>query len=217
MQQHDDMATTRLPTPTHQPAVINGQTFSLLAFYYPGKNTAWDDIYNAPFLGNFWITPVMIKPGNLRAATFHTGEAAFQATKWWQDDAVLKMFENAKDGNEAFRIRNSAPGQTNHNWAGFGQIGAMEAVLRSKFTNPDLADALKSTGDAYLLEHNMFDDLDDFWSDNCDGSGRNELGLALMRLRDELNGQTSTLSYPAPGEFTQNVKGRAGCLHHKKT
>ena len=74
-------------------------------------------------------------------------------------------------------------------------------MLQSKFANPDLAAALKSPGKAYLLEHNVYDDLDDFWSDNCNGFGEKQLGLALMRLRDKLNGQTAKLSYPSPGKF----------------
>lgn len=205
------MSTQSLPKPTPQSVVIDGRTFALVAFYYPGKNTAWDDIYNAPFLGNFWLAPVTIKPKGLPSGTFHTAEAAFQATKWWQDPDTLRKFENAKDGNEAFRIRNSAPGQTNHDWAGFGQIGAMEAVLESKFADPALADALKATGQAYLLEHNQYDDLDDFWSDNCDGRGQNQLGLALMRLRAEIDDKP-LLSYPPPAKFCAMVQGCTRCL-----
>ena len=204
--------------PTPKSVTIDGQNFYLLAFYYPGSNTPWDDIYNAPFLGNFWISSVTITPPNQPSGTFHTAEAAFQATKWWQNDDIRKEFEVAKDGNAAFSVRNKKGKDgktrpwTNSNYAGYGNnVKAMEAVLESKFQNQELAELLTLTGDSYLLEHNSHDDRDDFWSDNCDGSGQNQLGLALMRLRSQLGG-VALASYPHPGEFTKHVLGCTECL-----
>ncbi len=203
------------PTPTPQSVTIDGKNFDLVAFYYPGKNAPWDDIYNAPFMGNFWISPVTIAPANQPAATFHTAEAAFQATKWWQDASIRKQFENAADGNAAFTLRNHAGSQTNYDWAGLGRVGAMDAALKSKFKDSALAAALLSTGNAYLLEHNSHDDRDDFWSDNCNGLGENQLGLALMRRRSELNGGAPILQYPPPGKFTEHVQGCQPCRHRR--
>jgi hypothetical protein len=37
---------------------IDGATVELVAFYFPGTNAPWDDVYAAPFLGNFWICRV---------------------------------------------------------------------------------------------------------------------------------------------------------------
>jgi predicted NAD-dependent protein-ADP-ribosyltransferase YbiA (DUF1768 family) len=205
------------PVPTPQAVTIDGEQFELVAFYYPGSNSPWDDVYNAPFMGNFWIAPVTITPPKQPlSVTFHTAEAAFQATKWWQDDAIRNRFRDAPDGNSAFSVRNHAGPQTNYDWAGLGRIGAMEAALRSKFQDKALAAALLSTADAYLLEHNSHDDRDDFWSDNCDGSGQNQLGLALMRLRSELSGKP-ILSYPLPGKFTPHVQGGQPCRHRHQT
>lgn len=204
-------SSTTPPTPTPQPVTIDGKSYDLVAFYYPGQNTCWDDIYNAPFMGNFWISSVTITPPNQPSGTFHTAEAAFQATKWWQNASIRQKFENAPDGNAAFHIRNHAGPQTNHDWAGFGRIGAMEAVLKSKFQEPTLANLLLCTGEAYLLEHNSHTNRDKFWSDNCDGTGGNQLGLALMRLRSELNGGTSLPLYPSPNKFTPLVQGAQPC------
>ncbi len=201
----------QLPTPDPDSVQVDGQKYELIAFYYPGKNTDWDNIYNAPFLGNFWKSPVTIKPHGQTSGIFHTAEAAFQATKWWQDPVIRKKFEDAADGDAAFHVRNHAGPQTNHNWGGFGRIGAMEAVLESKFSISALKTALISTGDAYLLEHNSHDNRDNFWSDNCDGSGQNQLGLALMRLRSKL-AQKPMREYPSPAKFTEQIKGRKPCL-----
>ena len=41
-------------------------------------------------------------------------------------------------------------------------------------------------GDAFLLEHNTGTGKDDYWSDNWDGSGGNNLGLDLMELRAQI-------------------------------
>lgn len=42
---------------------------------------------------------------------------------------------------------------------------------------------LDGTGDAVLVEHT---DNDSYWGDGGDGSGRNQLGKTLMRVREEL-------------------------------
>ncbi|MEM1054415.1 MAG: NADAR family protein [Bacteroidota bacterium] len=201
-----------LPSPSPQPVQIDGTDYTLVAFYYPGRNTAWDDIYNVPYFGNFWITPVTLTPPGLPTGSFHTAEAAFQATKWWQDASIRKKFEAAPNGDRAFYTRNHAGPQTNHDWAGFGRDGAMDAVLASKFADADLAAALRATGDAYLLEHNSHTGRDSYWSDNCDGTGSNHLGLALMRLRATLGGSPFDPSaYPSPGDFTPHVQGATAC------
>ncbi len=57
-------------------------------------------------------------------------------------------------------------------------------ALRAKFTqHEDLRELLLSTGNAQLVEHTA---SDRYWADGGDGSGKNMLGVLLMRLRDEL-------------------------------
>lgn len=66
----------------------------------------------------------------------------------------------------------------------------MDEVLIAKFTqNPDLKDKLLSTGDAILIEGNTWHD--NYWGNcTCDRckhiTGRNQLGLTLMAIREEL-------------------------------
>lgn len=63
-------------------------------------------------------------------------------------------------------------------------IKAMDTALLHKFTqHKDLMRELLSTGDAELIEDS---DKDPFWGCGPDRKGRNELGKALMRLRDHL-------------------------------
>ena len=59
----------------------------------------------------------------------------------------------------------------------------MLAVLRAKFQDPELAQKLLRTGNAFLLEHSSHPGKECVWSDGFDGSGSNWLGLQLMMVR----------------------------------
>jgi len=55
--------------------------------------------------------------------------------------------------------------------------------LRHKFnTHKDLKHRLLQTGDQPIVEHFA---ADAYWSDGGDGSGKNRMGVLLMKLRDE--------------------------------
>jgi len=46
-------------TPANPKAVsINGSNYNLIAFYYPGHDTAWDVIYHGQFLTNFYLCTI---------------------------------------------------------------------------------------------------------------------------------------------------------------
>lgn len=63
------------------------------------------------------------------------------------------------------------------------KLGIMEDLVRQKFKNPDLKEALLKTGDEKLIEGNWWGDT--FWG-VCKGKGQNHLGKILMRVRKEL-------------------------------
>ncbi|KAL6299583.1 hypothetical protein BKA93DRAFT_742118 [Sparassis latifolia] len=63
-------------------------------------------------------------------------------------------------------------------------VGIMDMVLEAKFTqHPSLQRLLLETGDRPLFENSP---VDSFWGIGEDANGRNELGKALMRLREKL-------------------------------
>ena len=63
----------------------------------------------------------------------------------------------------------------------------MDLILELKFTqHPRLGRMLLDTGSAQLVEDSP---TDAFWGIGEDGQGRNELGLALMRLRDKMRAE----------------------------
>lgn len=190
--------------PKPSTAIINEQPYELIAYYYPGKNTSWDNHYQAPFLGNFWEAPLTLTINSI-VANFHTAEAAFQATKWWNNDGIRNQFEGAQSGDEAFHIKKHLSTPPDYSYAGLGRDDAMKAVVEAKFKDATLKSGLLATGDAYLLEHNSHLGRDAYWSDNHDGTGQNMLGITLMNLRKTLGGKGNTYQGPIK-DMTENVK-----------
>jgi hypothetical protein len=64
------------------------------------------------------------------------------------------------------------------------KVDRMRQVLRAKFSqHKDLADKLRATGDAILIEES---NIDAFWGIGKKGNGKNMLGVLLMELRTGL-------------------------------
>lgn len=64
------------------------------------------------------------------------------------------------------------------------KLGIMEELVGLKFrSHPELAERLLATGDNTLVEFNTWNDT--YWG-VCRGSGKNHLGLILMRVRARL-------------------------------
>lgn len=128
------------------------------------------------FLSNFFTCLV-----SFGGESYRSVEHAYQAAK------TLDAFERA----DIRRI--PTPGKAKRagrkvtlrvDWPDI-KVGIMTNLLRSKFGNDNepLRAKLLDTGDAELIEGNNWGDR--FWG-VCLGSGRNELGKALMRVREEL-------------------------------
>ena len=168
---------------------INGQTFDYLGFYYPGNNTDWDNVFGVPYFGNFWVEPFEVQLKGSIKAKFHTAEAAYQASKWWNDNSILKSFEAATTGAAAFSLKGSLDSVAHNGEYGGYSTGeeAMFEILKCKFSDdhPALKAALGATGNAYLLEHGaVVKHQDKVWSDGNNGKGTNHLGLSLMKVRE---------------------------------
>ncbi len=194
--------------PKPKAVTVGGTATSLVAFYFPGSDTPWDTVYQAPFLANFWLCSVALTIGGDSAA-FKLAEAAFQCTKWWHDPSIRNSFAHCADGDAAVALRDTLIAQGNADdktYAGLGQIGAMDAVLAAKFTDPALAAGLLATADAYLLEHSASNrNHEKFWSDHHDGTGNNHLGICLMHLRQKLGGSPNPMPGVAVAKMTALV------------
>lgn len=161
----------------------------LLAFYYPGRMESWDKQCRAEFLGNFYedgMPQVRLKIAD-KNFTFNNAEAAYHALKF---PNCAGAFQDLT-GQGAFDLKNRLSGNEDWTFAGHkNRFLAMKAVLASKFhSGSEMANRLLSTGSSFLLEHNSRPDKDSTWSDNCDGTGSNWLGMLLMLRRDEIRGE----------------------------
>ena len=123
---------------------------------------------------NFYAAPVFYD-----GLIYQNNEAAFQAQKCIE-----------KKDRETFTTMN--PSEAKHagrkvdlrkDWEKV-KVSLMAEIVRAKFEqNPELADKLLATGEAYLEEGNTWGDR--IWG-TVNGQGANRLGIILMETREEL-------------------------------
>lgn len=128
-----------------------------------------------------------------------TAEGAFQAQK---DPSQRHRFVNLT-GEEAFKLgRQVTPCSNWHNI----KRNIMLNILIAKFSDPQLKELLRLTGNAYIVEHCERKGRDSFWSDDYDGSGQNELGKILMEIRQIFFG----VPIPScPQEYWQKIANKS--------
>lgn len=131
------------------------------------------------FLSNFYKRPFIYFND-----CFISSEHAYQASKAvnLEDRERIK---NASTPREARKIGRQI-NKIVDNWDDI-KVEIMYDILRSKFSEIDLANSLIATGNKYLIEGNTWNDT--FWG--CEPVenqwiGKNMLGILLMDLRDEL-------------------------------
>ena len=133
------------------------------------------------FLSNFYEAPMVFQ-----GISYRNAEAAFQAQKCLTDDAKWEFSElpptKAKHKGRRVALR--------PDWENV-EVVLMEEVVRTKFTENEVLKALLlATGDAELQEGNTWNDT--FWGvSSKTGKGKNTLGKILMKVRGELQQNTS--------------------------
>lgn len=132
------------------------------------------------FLSNFYFHPAI-------AGVLHgyiTTENFYQAMKT-TDKAQREQFKTCAPGQSKRLGRRIT---LRDDWDDL-RDEVMLYALRRKFSIPDLTDKLKATGDAFLVEGNVWHD--NYWG-NCtcnrcaDIPGDNMLGKLLMQVREEI-------------------------------
>lgn len=133
------------------------------------------------FLSNLYNVPV-----EYRGIVYQNSEAAFQAQKC-ADDGEKKRFASI-GGVDAKRMGKRVA--LREDWEQV-KFSVMTDIVREKFMqNPDLANKLRSTGNARLEEGNTWGDRT--WG-TVNGQGKNMLGNILMLVRLELS-----MEHPIP-------------------
>lgn len=137
----------------------------------PEKIEAFNGEYR--FLSNFWEAPV-----TFNGITYQNAEACYQCQK---APGFENLFVDATP-QEAKKLGRKIP--VRPDWESVKR-DIMLAIVRAKFTqNADLANKLRETGNALLIEGNWWGDT--YWG-VCRGKGQNELGKILMQVRAELH------------------------------
>lgn len=143
------------------------------------KISSFRDEYR--FLSNFYQYPFEFK-----GLVYPNAEAAFQAQKCSTDKEKIK-YTTQKNPVRAKQMGKKEPNLPD-NWDEIS-YKIMEDILHSKFQISELAEKLKSTGNAYLEEGNHWHD--NRWGkctcEKCSAKeGQNWLGKILMEIRKEL-------------------------------
>lgn len=148
-----------------------------LWFYKAPENTL------TQCFGNFYEIPGGI---SYKGVSYRNSEAAFQAQKFPGREREFSHL----DGDQAWRHANtlSKSMPLPARWHQGQKDQVMREIIETKFGSGTLASALRSTGSAYLIEHNPAKGRDTYWSDDHDGSGHNMLGQILMEQRGRLGG-----------------------------
>ena len=127
------------------------------------------------FLSNFYEAPVTYD-----GIEYRNGEAAFQAQKVALPNDRRREFV-LLGPSEAKKLGRRVP--LRKDWEDV-KVEIMRGVVAAKFEqNPELAEALLETGDAYLEEGNDWGDRT--WG-TVNGAGQNLLGQILMEERERL-------------------------------
>ena len=130
------------------------------------------------FLSNFY--PCFVYYQGVR---FSSSERAYQAAKC-EDKTQWKQFQLCQTNSDAKYLGKHV--KLRSDWEDI-KIKVMYEILKSKFSDPDLKSKLLDTEGSYLEEGNAHGDK--FWG-TVKGEGRNELGKCLMKLREELKGDS---------------------------
>ena len=126
---------------------------------------------------NFALFPILVD-GRL----YQSSEHYYQSEKYIDLELKEKVI-NASTPMEAALIGRDPRFPKRDNWETHKDV-AMEIAVRAKFSQyPVLQDLLQSTNKSLIFEHTK---NDCYWGDCLDRSGKNKLGILLMKVRAEL-------------------------------
>ncbi len=126
---------------------------------------------------NFARFPIIVD-----GVVWPTSEHYYQAQKWVGYPERYAAILKALTPKEAARLGRMTDWPIRLDWEEVKE-GVMLKALRAKFLQHEsLRKLLCSTGNAEIHEHA---DVDHYWADGGDGSGKSRLGVLLMAVRAE--------------------------------
>jgi ribA/ribD-fused uncharacterized protein len=156
------------------------QTFTqkkfIYKFFYPLNFYKTFKKTNTYGFSTFSSHKVMIKD----IGEFQTVEAAFQAYKDIENKEYIKTLQETKSGFFASYLGNKQ--KPTRYWVD-NKIDIMNTILKLKFEqNNEIKNVLLNTGLRQIIYHTS---EDDYWGDNGNGTGENNLGKLLTTIRNE--------------------------------
>lgn len=132
------------------------------------------------YMGNFYKARHFIY-----GKWWNTTEASYQAQKTNVESEVLAI-QQAEKPMQARNLGQKV--SLRENWDMIKDRIMYDCVLAKFLQHSDLRKQLMETGDEELVEDTKSTN-DMYWGCGTDGTGRNELGKILMRIRQELKGE----------------------------
>jgi ribA/ribD-fused uncharacterized protein len=145
------------------------------------RKTAQAPIYfydlHAPYgeFGNFYPAPI-----ELDGYVWPTNEYYFQAQKFILHEKIYHHIRHLATPREVFEYAQIHKHLVRPDWGEVKDHVMLKACMAKFDQHPKLRELLLSTGHRTLVEHTA---NDTYWADGGDGSGRNQLGITLMKVR----------------------------------
>ncbi|CAF1440770.1 unnamed protein product [Adineta steineri] len=136
---------------------------------------------DAPYgeFGNFYPAPFQ-----LDGLIWPTTEQYFQAQKFVSHKKQYRHILELAAPREAFDYARTHDSLKRSDWNDVKDDIMFKACLAKFQQHPKLKEILLSTGHRTLVEHT---ENDSYWADGGDGTGKNKLGITLMKVRHHLS------------------------------
>lgn len=134
-----------------------------------------------------WLSNFAYSPVELNGRIFPTVEHAYQAAKTQDDYSRWKFQVIPSDQANVAKKMGQEVKIATPNWD-VARLDVMLDLVRKKFKIKEYRQMLISTGSATLVEGNTWGDQ--FWGVSR-GRGENHLGRIIMRVRKEINEESS--------------------------
>lgn len=122
-------------------------------------------------------------PVDLYGIKCKTSEHMFQALKTFNQNE-RNLVVSAKTPGQCFKLGRNVT--LRKDWE-IVKDDLMYHIVKAKFSqNPEILKILIDTDNALIIEHTK---NDKYWADGNNGSGYNQLGFTLMKVRDELKSE----------------------------
>ncbi len=136
---------------------------------------------------------------------FTCATSAYEAQKFLNHPDLMWSFTTL-DGAQAYAVSAEKHLLKIPTWYQ-NRLETMHHVLRAKFGQIRLLkEMLLLTADAHLSLHTPYKNMDPFWTDNGDGSGKNQMGALLMTVRQEYGGRGQV---PLPSAYKELLPPQA--------